>query len=288
LSIGCSPPLPLLPTNGFDPAQSLSSARPDRARCPYPAVRALAGQTTLDHLSVYRRLCPRPRSVQSSHGYDPNIRYRRSKRHRGWVGVAVPVLSCSLLKRRSGPSSPLTLVAPICMSCWSCRLLVHLTLVDCARDCPVAAFVRSSSSAITSSTSTQRSLKSLMSSRRAQPSIYSVCRLQSISDQTYRPITSLIRTPSRLYGDFRGQLSHRIWRRFGRRMPPSWLDILLPSRTNRYSLWNPPNMDQGFFCHGCGWTRHCTVASGRFQPKWRPSEVCGSRQRRACPPFATN
>ena len=69
-----------LPKNDCDPAQSLPSARPDRARCPGPAIRALAGQTTRDHLSVHRRFCPRSRSVQSPHGYDSYIRHRRSKR----------------------------------------------------------------------------------------------------------------------------------------------------------------------------------------------------------------
>lgn len=84
-----------LPKNDCDPAQSLPSTRPDRARCPGPAIRALAGQTTRDHLPVHRRFCPRSRSVQSPHGYDSNIRHRRSKRHRGWVGVPVPVLTRS-------------------------------------------------------------------------------------------------------------------------------------------------------------------------------------------------
>ncbi len=90
---------------------------------------------------------------------------------------------------------------------------------------------------------------------------------------------------SRLHGNFRGQLYHRIWQRFRRRMSPPWLDLLLPSRANRLSVWNPPNMDQGLFRHRYGWTRRRPVASRRFPPKRRPGEMRGSRQRRTSPRF---
>lgn len=68
------------------------------------------------------------------------------------------------------------------------------------RDCPVDAFVRSSSSAITNSNSNRRSSKSLMRSRLAQRSIYSVRRFDRDRRHltTSRPITLLICTPSQI------------------------------------------------------------------------------------------
>lgn len=64
-------------------------------------------------------------------------------------------------------------------------------------------------------------------------------------------------------------------------MPPPWLDILFPSRTNRLRLWDPSNMDQGVLHHRCCWTRYRTVTAERSRPKWRSGQVRGSRQRRA-------